>query len=211
MTQHFGKRIIGDAAAAAAAAHDNLGGHAFGPRVRGTSHATDPAATPPVPSPATPDMPRTTAVARSLHPLAMGGIAVADLADVLDHNPAFFNMVYDAELARPDGPRTAALQVFLRVETSQPDGGRPDVVEDLRLMLGLDTPPVDTPSASAPTTGAQTMETPVSAESALSASALPAAASPTAPRPSPLATEPSRRLGRRESRTATTPSTEGTK
>lgn len=134
MSSTFGARVIGDEAAAKALAEQKGGGNVFGKRV----------------VTAIPE-PNTEAVAKKnsqFGPLVVkgstnqdnhgkpGSVSVSEIERILGENPTFFDSLYEGELARPEGPRTDALEVFLNVEYGIKGAGRQSIIQEIKAMLG---------------------------------------------------------------------------
>lgn len=63
-------------------------------------------------------------------------VSIDDLRNILTENPTFFDSLYEAELAREDGPRPDALQIFYEVERGIKGQMRADVMQEIRGLLG---------------------------------------------------------------------------
>ena len=129
----FGERVIGQEAAAAALAAQKGGSEVFGTRVVG------------VPEPTTQALARKNsqfgpAVLEGAHETDTkgnpGSISVEELEKVLTANPTFFDSLYEGELGRKEGARTAALEVFLLSEYGIHGQGRSSVIDEINGMLG---------------------------------------------------------------------------
>lgn len=151
MANTFGRRILGADAFETVTAQEQGGGSVFGHRVLGRH----------VP-PAVAPIPRGSPGAAPPHLVAQG-VAVEDLKEILHTTPVMFDALYEAELARPEGPRMAAMRQLLQVETSAQGQQRPDVIEELHVLLGMD-PALTTSSSTSPAAdvdGAATAAVPV--------------------------------------------------
>lgn len=137
MTQStFGARVVGDDEAAKAIAAQKGGAEVFGKRVIGPTNA--------------PTAEQLAKGNSQFGPLVVAGskggglkgteaLSVKDIENVLEENPTFFDSLYEAELARKEGPRTDALKVFLNVEYGIKGAGRQSIIQEIRGMLGLHT------------------------------------------------------------------------
>jgi hypothetical protein len=130
----FGERVIGHEAAAAALAAQKGGAEVFGKRVVNA-----------IPEPTAFELSKRNsqfgaAVIDGAHESDTkgkpGSVSVEDLENILDENPTFFDSLYEAELARKEGPRTAALEVFLNVEYGIKGAGRQSIIAEINGMLG---------------------------------------------------------------------------
>jgi hypothetical protein len=130
----FGERVIGHEAAAAALAAQKGGAEVFGKRVVNA-----------IPEPTSFELAKRSsqfgaAVIDGAHESDTkgkpGSVSVEDLENILDENPTFFDSLYEAELARKEGPRTAALEVFLNVEYGIKGAGRQSIIAEINGMLG---------------------------------------------------------------------------
>jgi hypothetical protein len=135
----FGKRIVGEEEHKKAVAAQKGGAEVFGKRVRGALGADNPDNT----AKANSEFGvRTVGHATATDTKGKGGdVSVEDLAKLLDPttgNTTMFDSLYENELARPDGPRKAALEVFLNTEIGTKGAGRPHVIKEIRFLLGLD-------------------------------------------------------------------------
>lgn len=123
----FGKRVIGEEAAKEAAEKAQDAAIVFGRRV--FARQAD--------RPTTRESAQQASVFgdRMRQGAVRGAVSVEELEDLLRKNPSFFDSLYDLELGRPEGPRTAALRVFLGIELG--DGGqqRPEVIQELTDLL----------------------------------------------------------------------------
>jgi hypothetical protein len=136
----FGSKVVGEEAAAKAAAAAKGGGEVFGKRVTGA--IAEPSA----------DYlakknsefgARVIGNARAQDHKGSSGDggspSVKDLENILEENPTTFDSLYEAELARSEGPRKAALEIFVVVENGIKGAGRPQVLNEINHLLGKDS------------------------------------------------------------------------
>jgi hypothetical protein len=130
----FGERVIGHEAAQASLAAQKGGADVFGKRVANA-----------IPEPTAFQLAKKSsqfgaAVVGDAHQSdgkgKPGSISVEDLQKVLDANPTFFDSLYEGELARKEGPRASALEVFLLSEYGISGQGRSSVIDEINGMLG---------------------------------------------------------------------------
>lgn len=139
MANQFGKRVIGEEAYLNAVEQEKGGADVFGKRVVGANYTKNaPPTARNVAQRASEFGVRTVRNAsfQNTKGEPVDGIAVDELENVLKQNPSFFDSLYEAELARPEGPRTAALQVFAVAEFAPGGQGRRDVLEEINELLG---------------------------------------------------------------------------
>lgn len=131
----FGSKVIGHEAYEQAVRNEAGGGNVFGTRVRGAITGSGP----------TNDAKRVSefgvGVIDGAHASDAQGnkgdtVSVEDLRNILAENPTFFDSLYEAELAREDGPRDDALGIFYEVERGIKGQMRADVMSEIRGMLG---------------------------------------------------------------------------
>lgn len=135
MSPQHGRRVVGDDAYDKAVREEVGGVHTFGVRVRG----------------AIPENGPTNIAKRNTEhgPLVVAGatfqdhkgqegdgVSIDDLRNILTENPTFFDSLYEAELARPDGAREDALAIFYEVERGIKGQARADVMDEIRTLLG---------------------------------------------------------------------------
>lgn len=116
----FGYRVIGVQAAAAALAAAATGANKFGHRVVGKPVAPSASSTP---SP----------VATATPPDTQPRVGALELAQLLAANPAAFDVFYQGEIGREEGPRRNVLQLLHDVESAGQQ--RPEVLSELALLL----------------------------------------------------------------------------
>lgn len=156
----YGRRVIGEAAANAQAQAIEVGVQKYGPRVIG-KEAFDAAqkklegVRPPVatrstalrrPKAATKTATKTpaelTPADDSIERLRAGGeaateayVSTKEVVSMLDENPAAFDQVLEAELARQGGPRRGVLRDMLAREQQREGGPRADTVQAIEKHL----------------------------------------------------------------------------
>lgn len=130
----FGSRVVGEEAAARAIEQAKGGGEVFGKRVRDD-----------IPEPSTLDLAKKNSEfgARVIGGASEqnqkgqhGSVSVEDIDNILEENPTFFDNLYEGELARADGPRKAALEIFAVRENGIKGEGRPSVLAEINRLLG---------------------------------------------------------------------------
>jgi hypothetical protein len=114
MTGHFGPRVVGDEAFAAAQKRAR-GGSAFGPRVRDVGDETE--------------------AARQSTPINEGGagLSIDQFTKTLQDNPSFLDTLFVQELERPEGPRRGALEAAR--STAIKLNNRSDIVREADELL----------------------------------------------------------------------------
>lgn len=134
MTVHFGKRVAGAEAHAAAVAKNKAGAEVFGKRVRGAIAVANPENS----AKANSEFGfRTTTNAKMTDQKGKAGtVSVDDLENILTENPTFFDSLYEQELALPQGPRKDALEIFAVVEMGIKGAGRRAVLDEINALLG---------------------------------------------------------------------------
>lgn len=136
----FGSKVVGEEAAAKAIAASKGGGDVFGKRViDAIPEASADAA-------AKRNSEFGARVANDVRPAdhkgqkGDGGLpSVKELENILEENPTNFDSLYEGELARSDGPRKAALEIFAVVENGIKGAGRPSVLNEINRLLGKDS------------------------------------------------------------------------
>lgn len=73
-------------------------------------------------------------------PESSGGTAdglyrIEDIERALKENPALYEQLYAAEKRRPDGPRKAAMRLFLQAEVTRAGGIRPERHGEIEAYL----------------------------------------------------------------------------
>jgi hypothetical protein len=131
----FGKRVTGQQAYDKAVREEKGGAAVFGVRVRGAIPADGPTN---IAKRNTEHGPRVVSDVQFQDHRgdATDAVAVEDLKDILAENPTFFDSLYEAELAREDGAREEALEVFMEVERGIKGQGREDVMAQINTLLG---------------------------------------------------------------------------
>lgn len=138
MAVHFGKRVAGEKAHAEAVAASKGGAEVFGKRVRGAISSDSIANQEKRQSEFGP---RTTSKASISDTTGKGGtVSVDDLKILLDEAtgniPAFFDSLYEQELALSGGPRKDALEVFATAEMGIKGQGRRVILDEINALLG---------------------------------------------------------------------------
>lgn len=118
----FGPAVIGQEQYDAEQKVLEKGSHVFGPLVTGEG-TFGPAVEPPKQA-ALPEGVKAAAPA-----------SIADVEELLEKNPATFDLLFAAELDRPDGPRKGALRAFKRAEEEQGPGARADIIAKIDAIL----------------------------------------------------------------------------
>lgn len=131
MAPHFGPNVVGHEAHQKALREEAGGANVFGTRVRS----------------AIPDSGPTNSAKRNSEfgPAVVADVnvkeadatlSIEDLKNALSENPTFFDSLYEAELARAEGARPEALGIFYEVERGIKGAMRPDVMAEIRGLLG---------------------------------------------------------------------------
>lgn len=135
MAPHFGSKVTGHEEYDKAVRTEVGGGNVFGTRVRGAIPETGP-----------------TNIAKRNSEFGVGvldgahgsdtegnhtdTVSIEQLRNLLTENPTFFDSLYEAELARNDGARPDALAIFYEVERGIKGQMRPDVMSEIRALMG---------------------------------------------------------------------------
>lgn len=135
MAPHFGSKVTGDAEFDRAVREEKGGAHVFGTRVRNAIPEDGPT------NAAKRQSEFGVAVVDGAHGSDTEGkpaesLEVEKLKSVLAENPTFFDSLYEAELARNDGARPEALGIFYEIERGIKGAMRPDVMKEIRALLG---------------------------------------------------------------------------
>jgi hypothetical protein len=135
MSTHFGARVVGKDAYDKAVRENKGGGNVFGKRVRDSITEAGPVGEK---KRATEHGPLVVnmATAQDTKGKVTDGLAVEQIKSILAENPTFFDSLYEAELARPEGARPDALEVFLQVEIGIKGAGREEIIGEIRGLLG---------------------------------------------------------------------------
>lgn len=135
----FGKRVVGEQEYAKAVRNEKGGAAVFGVRVRGAIPQDGPTNTA---KRVTEHGPRVTSNAtfQDANGKEVDAVAIDDLKDILAENPTTFDSLFEAELAREDGARPEALEVFLEVERGIKGAMRADVIDDIQRLLDQKQP-----------------------------------------------------------------------
>lgn len=135
----FGSKVVGEEAAAKAIAASKGGGDVFGKRV------VDAIQEPSADYLAKKNSEFGARVANNVRAsdhkgsTANGGMpSIEELENILEENPTTFDSLYEGELARAEGPRKAALEIFAVVENGIKGAGRPSVLNEINHLLGKD-------------------------------------------------------------------------
>lgn len=132
---HFGAKVTGRDAYDRAVRENKGGGNVFGKRVRGSITEAGPVG----------EKKRATehgalvvdgATAQDTKGKPSDGLAIDQIKNILTENPTFFDSLYEAELARPEGARPDALEVFLQFEIGIKGAGRREIIDEIRGLLG---------------------------------------------------------------------------
>lgn len=135
MAPHFGSKVVGHEAFDKAVRTEQGGGNVFGTRVRSAIPENGPTNT----------AKRASEFGVAVTMGASGtntkgeesdSVSIDELRNILTENPTFFDSLYEAELAREDGPRPDALQIFYEVERGIKGQMRADVMAEIRGLLG---------------------------------------------------------------------------
>lgn len=132
---HFGAKVAGRDAYDKAVRDNKGGGNVFGKRVRGSITEAGPVGEKKRNSEHGP-LVVNRATAQDTKGKATDGISVDQIKSILTENPTFFDSLYEAELARPEGARPDALEVFLQFEIGIKGAGRQEIIEEIRGLLG---------------------------------------------------------------------------
>lgn len=133
MTQ-FGARVVGREAYDKAVRETKGGGNVFGKRVRDAIPENGPVGEK---KRATEHGALVVDQASASGPDGKGsGVSIEQLRNILTENPTFFDSLYEAELARPEGARPEALDVFLQFEIGIKGAGREEIISEIRGLLG---------------------------------------------------------------------------
>ena len=131
----FGSKVVGEEEAARAIEKAKGGGNVFGKRVMepfesGTAEQAAKAASQ--------FGPRTIGGASQQDQKGKrGSPSEKDIENMLEENPTFFDSLYEAELAREEGPRKAVLENFKVVEQGIKGAGRAHVIAEINKLLGF--------------------------------------------------------------------------
>lgn len=135
MAPHFGSKVVGHEAFDKAVRTEQGGGNVFGTRVRSAIPENGP----------TNIAKRNSEFGVAVTMGASGtntkgeesdSVSIDELRNILTENPVFLDSLFEAELAREDGPREDALQIFYEVERGIKGQMRADVMADIRRLLG---------------------------------------------------------------------------
>jgi hypothetical protein len=132
----FGSKVVGEEAYLRAVEEHKGGLDVFGTRVRDQipdSHPDNQAKRNSEFGPKTVDGAKFTNPAGSAAPT---GLAVTEIKRILGENPTFFDSLYEAELARPGGPRKDALHIFAEVERGTKGQMRGFILDEINGFLG---------------------------------------------------------------------------
>ncbi len=135
MTPHFGSRVVGEEAHDKALREEKGGANVFGVRVIGAITGSGPVA----------EAKRATEhgvrVVEGGHYTDTKGndvdaLSIEELQNGLAENPTVFDSWYEGELAREDGPRPEALNIFREVEKGIKGAGRQEILKEIASLLG---------------------------------------------------------------------------
>lgn len=132
----FGKRVVGNAAFDKALREEKGGAAVFGVRVRGAIREEGPIS---IAKRNTEHGVRVVADAKAQDEKGNDAetVSIESLRNILAENPTFFDSLYEAELAREDGARPEALEIFIMVETGIKGAGRREIIDEIRTLLGV--------------------------------------------------------------------------
>lgn len=135
----FGSRVVGEEAAAKAIAASKGGGEIFGKRVIDAIGEATADSAAKRNSEFGARVANTVKATDHKGSTANGGMpSVEELENILEENPTTFDSLYEGELARTEGPRKAALEIFAVVENGIKGAGRPSVLNEINHLLGRD-------------------------------------------------------------------------
>src|SRR5687767_8515897 len=128
MSTKFGSRVIGKDAFDKAVREEKGGAAVFGVRVRGAIREEGPIS---IAKRNTEHGVRVVegASAQDEKGKANESVSIDSLRNILAENPTFFDSLYEAELAREDGARPEALEIFIMVETGIKGAGRREIID----------------------------------------------------------------------------------
>lgn len=135
MAPHFGSKVVGHEAYDKAVRTEVGGGNVFGTRVRSAIPENGPTNTAKRVSEFGVAV-TVGAKATDAKGAENDSVSIDELRNILTENPTFFDSLYEAELAREDGPRPDALQIFYEVERGIKGQMRADVMQEIRSLLG---------------------------------------------------------------------------
>ena len=135
MAPHFGSKVVGHEAYDKAVRTEQGGGNVFGTRVRSAIPENGPTNTA---KRASEFGVAVTVGAKATDTTGAenDSVSIDELRNILTENPTFFDSLYEAELARQDGPRPDALAIFYEVERGIKGQMRADVMQEIRSLLG---------------------------------------------------------------------------
>jgi hypothetical protein len=135
MAPTFGSRVIGEDAYDKAVRTEKAGGNVFGARVVGAITGDGPIATA---KRATEHGPLVVAGAQQSDTKGApsDSVSIDELRNILAENPTFLDSLYEAELAREDGPRPEALHIIREVERGIKGAARPEILREIAQLLG---------------------------------------------------------------------------
>jgi hypothetical protein len=135
MSPHFGSKVTGHEAYEQAVRNEVGGGNVFGVRVRGAINGSGP----------TNDAKRVSEFGVGVVQHAQASdeegntgdtVSIESLRNILAENPTFLDSLYEAELAREEGPRPEALGIIYEVERGIKGQMRPDVMNEIKSLMG---------------------------------------------------------------------------
>lgn len=134
MAPHFGSKVTGQDAYDKAVREEVGGASTFGVRVRGAIPADGPTN---IAKRVTEHGPRVVnnASFQDAKGDEVDAVSIDDLRNILAENPTTFDSLYEAELAREDGARPEALDIFYEVERGIKGQGRQDVMNEIQSLL----------------------------------------------------------------------------
>ncbi len=124
----FGPAVIGEKAAKRSAKVREIRADKFGPSVLGYKGEE------PAPAETEPVVPVADQVPSTADPSEYAGLSIKGVEKALESNPDTFDMLFVAELHRPEGARKGSLRLFLKAEEAQ-DKPRAAVLDQLENLL----------------------------------------------------------------------------
>lgn len=139
MAPHFGNKVVGNDAYDKAVREEAGGASTFGVRVRGAIPADSITN---IAKRNTEHGPRVVmgATFQDTKGKETDAVAIDDIRNILAENPTFWDSLYEAELAREDGARPEALDIFYEVERGIKGQGRQDIMDEIDALLKTKRP-----------------------------------------------------------------------
>lgn len=136
MPTNFGSRVIGKDAFDKAVREEKGGAAVFGVRVRGAITEGGPIS---IAKRNTEHGVRVVEGAKAQDEKGKDNesVSIESLRNILAENPTFFDSLYEAELARTEGARPEALEIFQIVESGIKGAGRREILDEIATLLGV--------------------------------------------------------------------------